>query len=223
LVLLDNFTTAASAFFKLNTILIPRWSKVMLQWLSRCIPGLSAIGLVVLLVLALGNDDHYALYSSQDGRSPAQFGPFPQRLRLSQKLLIFYLLLVHIDTVLFSCRLCFSIIVVNQKIRATLLRRHDLPSGFYSEGILQPADAKEMSSKSSQSSRSSPFDSDQLRINEPSTGEVIHAIIIPNYREDIDTLRTTLAVLASHPRARTQYEVSFANWSLHERILTLSA
>lgn len=37
---------------------------------------------------------------------------------------------------------------------------------------------------------------------------VVHAIVIPNYKEDIDTLRETLDVLASHPRAQTAYDVS---------------
>jgi hypothetical protein len=36
---------------------------------------------------------------------------------------------------------------------------------------------------------------------------VVHAIILPNYMEDLGTLRETLDVLASHRRARSQYEV----------------
>ena len=36
----------------------------------------------------------------------------------------------------------------------------------------------------------------------------IHAVLIPNYKEDVDVLRETLDVLASHPRARRQYDVS---------------
>lgn len=38
--------------------------------------------------------------------------------------------------------------------------------------------------------------------------KVIHAIIIPNYKEDVDGLRETLDVLASHPQARLSYDVS---------------
>lgn len=37
---------------------------------------------------------------------------------------------------------------------------------------------------------------------------VIHAIVIPNYKEELDTLRETLEVLASHPRAQSAYDVS---------------
>ncbi|KAM0287661.1 hypothetical protein ACHAQH_000190 [Verticillium albo-atrum] len=36
---------------------------------------------------------------------------------------------------------------------------------------------------------------------------VIHAIIIPNYKEEVDTLRETLEVLASHPQAINSYDV----------------
>jgi hypothetical protein len=38
--------------------------------------------------------------------------------------------------------------------------------------------------------------------------EIVHAIILPNYKEDIETLKQTLAVLASHDQASCQYEVS---------------
>ncbi|KAH7328395.1 glycosyl transferase family group 2-domain-containing protein [Stachybotrys elegans] len=36
---------------------------------------------------------------------------------------------------------------------------------------------------------------------------IIHAIIIPNYKEEMDTLRETLDVLASHPLAQSSYDV----------------
>lgn len=45
-------------------------------------------------------------------------------------------------------------------------------------------------------------------VNEIPEEELVHAIILPNYGEDLHTLETTLKVLANHPRARTQYEVS---------------
>jgi hypothetical protein len=35
----------------------------------------------------------------------------------------------------------------------------------------------------------------------------LHAVIIPNYKEDIETLKETLEVLACHPQASTTYEV----------------
>ncbi|KAH7309100.1 glycosyl transferase family group 2-domain-containing protein [Stachybotrys elegans] len=40
--------------------------------------------------------------------------------------------------------------------------------------------------------------------------EVIHAIIVPNYSEDIEVLRETLEVLAAHPQARDSYRICLA-------------
>lgn len=37
---------------------------------------------------------------------------------------------------------------------------------------------------------------------------VVHAIVIPNYKEELDTLKETLEVLASHPHAHEAYDVS---------------
>ena len=45
--------------------------------------------------------------------------------------------------------------------------------------------------------------------------KVIHAIIVPNYKEDVDGLRETLDVLASHPQARMSYDVSIPNSEHH--------
>ena len=37
--------------------------------------------------------------------------------------------------------------------------------------------------------------------------EVVHAIILPSYKEDMDTMRETLSVLASHLLAKSSYDV----------------
>ncbi|UNI21027.1 hypothetical protein JDV02_007058 [Purpureocillium takamizusanense] len=40
-----------------------------------------------------------------------------------------------------------------------------------------------------------------------SPSSIIHVIIIPNYKEELDTLRETLEVLASHPQAHYSYDI----------------
>ena len=45
---------------------------------------------------------------------------------------------------------------------------------------------------------------DQLR----GEGMIRHAILLPSYKEDVDNLRETLDVLASHAQARISYDVS---------------
>jgi hypothetical protein len=39
-------------------------------------------------------------------------------------------------------------------------------------------------------------------------GAVVHAIVIPNYKEEMQTLRETLLVLSSHSEAQSSYDVS---------------
>jgi hypothetical protein len=189
------------------------------RWASRCIPGLSTLCLIVILILAFRESTPArpvpARHSQEDVDSPYLQQPTisstPAALRYSQKFFIIYVLLAHTDTFLFTIRLFFSIIIVKSKLRTVLLRRADLPSGFYSEGVLSPIDGQELSQRSSPQ-RSPKLDAKSVSFSLPSDSEeVIHAIIIPNYQEDIETLRLTLDVLASHPRACTQYKVSFAN------------
>ena len=40
---------------------------------------------------------------------------------------------------------------------------------------------------------------------------VKHLIILPHYKESLDTLRETLGVLASHPNARASYRICLAS------------
>lgn len=49
---------------------------------------------------------------------------------------------------------------------------------------------------------------------------VVHAIIVPNYKEEMDTLRETLEVLASHPQAREVYDVNDSTPSSHIYLVT---
>jgi hypothetical protein len=180
----------------------------MVNWLSRCVPGFSTLLLLTVLVLAFGDIDisspilHWG--GSQRLIIPRQAVAHPQpvqlRLKLSQKIFMYYYLFVHADTFGFAIRLCVSIVLVKRKLKATLRRRHDPPSSFSSE-----SDSDTLSLDYVQLD---PHHSYLRPVSiETKLEEVIHAIIVPNYEEDLDTLRTTLAVLASHPRAATQYEV----------------
>lgn len=77
------------------------------------------------------------------------------------------------------------------------------------------------SSLASNSSSSDAGDSDMIDSVtdvEYDQDKVIHAIIIPNYKEDIDGLRETLDVLASHPQARLSYDVSSLTSEHHHLI-----
>ena len=91
-------------------------------------------------------------------------------------------------------------------------------------------DAKSVDDKASllslaPSNASSSSDGPLSRVSTPKMGtfeeiaeSVIHAIILPSYKEDLDTLRETLSVLASHILAKSSYDVSvLPQW--RERLL----
>jgi hypothetical protein len=125
-------------------------------------------------------------------------------LKLSQKIFLAYFFIAHVDTAGFAARLCLAFVLVKRQLKRTLRRRQvPLPESLLQDGspILEP---KRGLSPPPPYASSPP--SPQLTGFSP-LGEVTHAIIVPNYSESLETLASTLRVLASHPRARTQYEV----------------
>jgi hypothetical protein len=181
----------------------------MFQWASRCVPGFSIIALLWLSFAAFADIGYFL--PSQDqarGRRPTtqpgrHSGDRPDDLSLAQNTFIWFSVFVHLNAFYFALRLFFALVKTLRESKKALQRRSQVKSELsgdaehYLEGGSQPGlsldvlDAKLTESKSFLSGE-----------------EVIHAIIVPNYKEDFDTLRTTLNVLASHPRASTQYEVS---------------
>lgn len=186
----------------------------MFRWFSRCLPGLSLICFSFLLIFAFTDVNEWlpwlscsfierrAYHRYEPGNAPRSA---PVRLKLSQQIYIYYTIFVHVDTVLFSSRLCLALLRVRSELKKTLMRRNDLPT---------PSAPSRIPDRSATSTPVSQYDSDysdetiSTLVEPVSSDEVVHAIILPNYAEDMETLTATLSVLASHDRAATQYEVS---------------
>jgi hypothetical protein len=66
---------------------------------------------------------------------------------------------------------------------------------------------------SASSSDSGEADGDYFADAETERYQDIYAILIPNYKEDMEVLRETLEVLASHRNARSQYDVSIIDFA----------
>ncbi|KAL4914431.1 glycosyl transferase family group 2-domain-containing protein [Aspergillus aurantiobrunneus] len=172
------------------------------SWLSRCLPGLSIIALLFLLLFSSTDVLPESWRSPPRGKVPENR---PPALNLAQMIFIVYSILVHLNTVLFTGRLSWSLTYAFGQTSKLLKRRSDSSQS--------PSASPEPRSPSDD-----PFATaidmkrTQLWVAEvaEAVDEVTHAIILPNYNEDIGTLRATLDVLASHPRARTQYEVYLA-------------
>lgn len=202
-------------------------SVMVLRWASRCLPGFSVLALMLLLVAAFPVTIHFPWRTGPDLAAPKPMATSHseqhEHLTFAQKIFIGYLLFVHLNMLAFSLRLSFSLLSLWYQARSVLHRtrsdnykrnhlvenstvtvKSDIISSECSEESLlsmstdfEPKHAADdvLSSKS------------QLYSSVKSSDELIHAIIVPNYREDFHTLFTTLSVLASHELAKSQYEV----------------
>ncbi|KAK8049743.1 hypothetical protein PG994_011473 [Apiospora phragmitis] len=131
----------------------------------------------------------------------------------------YYCLFIHILVTCFPIRSCWSIFDLTRSLkkmaRSKALRdikmshhrrRGSSTSLSSSETLTSSRDGSAFSS--STSSEAGDFELDMYTDGDAiNTDNVIHAIVIPNYKEEVDILRETLEVLASHPQARYTYDV----------------
>lgn len=124
-----------------------------------------------------------------------------------------YCLFIHVLVFSFPLRACWAVWDLTTSLRKTARSR--ALKGF-KFGHRRRASSTSLSSSetltssrasSSASSEADDADTEFLTDTEADQGRVVHAIIIPNYKEEMDTLRETLDVLASHPMARGSYDV----------------
>lgn len=131
----------------------------------------------------------------------------------------YYCLFIHILVSLFPIRACYSIFNITSSLRKTARsktlrdikmshrRRGSSTSLSSSETLTSSRDGSALSS--STSSEAGDLEHEQFADGDSaSIDTIVHAIIIPNYKEEVDSLRETLDVLASHPQARHSYDVS---------------
>lgn len=176
-------------------------------------PGLSIIALIMLLLGAFTNVFESSLWK---GWYPPSTGETEQDgiwsgLSIAQSIFVVYALVVHCHLFGFTLRLAFSIFSATGKTKLAFERRFwstspSSPPSENGEFTEEQYPMSPVSVSSADSLIAKPPQTDVLA-NEFPEEEIVHAIILPNYGEDLHTLETTLKVLASHPRAKTQYEV----------------
>ncbi|KAK9371268.1 hypothetical protein V1509DRAFT_650873 [Lipomyces kononenkoae] len=178
----------------------------LFNYVCRCTPGIST--LLVFALIAFGHDSFCFL-----------------------ALTVF----VHVSVVAYTFRSCYGIYVTCKGMLSTadkfsvphIIPRASSPLSSPSRassrhgGRSAASDANnsadDLSGSSDASSDTDDHDieSSVSSYDEPN-GDVyysdtpIHAIFVPNYKEDLDTLRETLGMLASHPMARSSYEIYLA-------------
>lgn len=155
-------------------------------WATRCIPGLLTFILASLVYLSLIDGRNLAL--QQYHHYPSTW-PSPAQL-----FFIAYGIILHISALNFPIRLCRAARSITHEI---MVDQAECAARAAAEDAL-PAEEKE--TKETQVS----FD---MMKTEDATPDIIHAIMVPSYKEDVSTLEDTLKVLASHTNASKQYHV----------------
>lgn len=132
-----------------------------------------------------------------------------------RSIFVWYGLLLHVSVTIFPWRACYAIRDVTSRIKKVIPRTSRGRNRTLSTNKAEvPLLSRSSSSSSSEILSRVPtplteYDPD----SELDDDHVIHAILIPNYKEDLDCLRETLDVLASHVNARCSYDVSFLLWT----------
>jgi len=182
--------------------------------ICRCIPGISIIVWVILAYLALGDRIPTWWSSTPRSKGPTHgvkhlYGDL-NHLTVYQILYVIYSVSTHLlGCIGFPLRLIWAVWHMTGEIKSANFEA--------AEGRLY-AESEYSDDKSSQHSLSVKGTSDGplSRASSPRIPgypegplePVIHAIILPSYKEDIDTMRETLSVLASHVLAKPTYDVS---------------
>lgn len=140
-------------------------------WITRCVPAFSICAVAILLVLALIVQPH--------GRE--EEGRYNGETTWAQLVLSVYTVLLHIMSIAFPLRVCWSMIDMNRRMKDA--------------AALMPNTRRR---------RAGSVKSDEGDFTFPVP---LFVIIIPAYKEEVETLEMTLRVLASHPQARHCYHV----------------
>lgn len=187
-------------------------------WATRRAGGLAMLVTIALSYWVISSEleaqrhDHRYLPTSSLS-APSTYNPIKGRGWV--KIFSYYCLLIHFLVFIFPLRSCWAVFTMTGNLRKTARTRaiRDINFGHRrraSSTSLSSAEtltsSKDISSTSS--SEAGDQDSELYAEADIAPDRVIHAIVIPNYKEENDTLRETLEVLASHPQARNSYDVS---------------
>ncbi|OTA92059.1 hypothetical protein M434DRAFT_32180 [Hypoxylon sp. CO27-5] len=132
----------------------------------------------------------------------------------------YYCLLIHILVFAFPMRSCWAMFDITQSLKKAARTRsfRDFKLSHRRRGSSTSLSSSETLTSSKEDSLPSSTTSSEIGDIEPEfytdgdaePDRVVHAIVIPNYKEEVDSLRETLDVLASHPQARDSYDIYLA-------------
>ncbi|KAI1757297.1 glycosyl transferase family group 2-domain-containing protein [Xylaria castorea] len=198
-------------------------------WVTRRAPGLAMVSVVALAYYVITREAAASGFTltRAEGDSLSR----PTRITFTSPtsyggggiwtlVFAYYCLTIHILVSSFPLRSMWSIFDISRCLERTASskslkdyklahrRRGSFTSLSSSETLTS---SKEMpSAPSTANSEAGDTDTEFIADIENGMERIIHAIIVPNYKEEMDTLRETLDVMASHPFARDTYDVYLA-------------
>jgi hypothetical protein len=187
-------------------------------WCSKRAGGLAMLATIALsywvISIELENRRQSYKYESIDSLSAPRYNPKSGGGWI--KLFSYYCLIIHIFVFVFPLRSCWAVFTINRSLKKSARTRalRDLKFGHRRRGSSTSLSSSETLTSSrdissTSSSEAGDLDPDCYADGDIAPDRIIHAIVIPNYKEENDTLRETLEVLASHPQARNTYDVSW--------------
>ncbi len=190
-------------------------------WFSRRVGGLSLISLLILTYWVLSHEYSAARRqhkSDSSDNTPAS--RFSYGAGIWSYVFAYYTLFIHFLVFIAPIRACMAVWDITASLRKDARlhairdykvhrpRRESQTSVSSSETLT----TERLSISASSTELMSDVElSSMSESEEPTAANVIHAIVIPNYKEEIDTLRESLDVLACHPHAAMTYDVSPRN------------
>jgi hypothetical protein len=191
------------------------------SWAVQRVANLGLVAVLLLMLVAFWHNGPNDKDRNGGSKAPGDKKHHHQhraRLTTSQLVFVYYTLFVHTLGFLFPMRLCWATgrMIQNLRKTATDSSYFQLISRENSEQRLKN-DKRGTYEDSVSSSESSGSDT-EIELSSSAGTELgdeplLHAIIIPNYKEELDTLRETLDIFASHYQAGSSYEVC---WKIYQ-------
>ncbi|KAI1810555.1 glycosyl transferase family group 2-domain-containing protein [Poronia punctata] len=211
-------------------------SSMLFTWVTRRAPGIAMVSIVALAYYVITREAAASGFTltRAEGDSLSR----PARITFTTPtsydgggrwtiLFAYYCLTIHILVSSFPLRSMWSIFDISRCLERTARSKslkdyktsHRRRSSFTSLSSSETlTSSKEVSPASSTASEAGDTEAEFVPDFEHSIDRVIHAIIIPNYKEEMDTLRETLDVMASHPQARDTYDVFLAMEAREQKV-----
>jgi hypothetical protein len=189
------------------------------SWCTRRVGGLSFIALIILcyyvISCELGSSTDNKVSQGHRHGTDHYRRPQDESGRAGNWTLFFayYSVVIHTFVFIFPMRACWAVEDLTRSLKKVALNKQLSEFKFsharrLSSTSLSSAETLTSSKASSASSEAEDIELGYYTDAGVEQEKILHAIIIPNYKENIDDLRETLDVLASHPQARSTYDVS---------------